>query len=99
MEHEDIADAAVVGILSDDVEKPMAYVTLKPGVQSKLTETLISKWMAHRVAKHKRLAAGVRFVDRIPRAASGKIIRKTVKEWAKKDQSATGGEGDLRSRL
>ncbi|KAH6665013.1 4-coumarate-CoA ligase [Halenospora varia] len=98
MEHEDIADAAVVGVLSSDVEKPVAYVMLKLAPKLQQTEMSISSWMASRVAKHKRLTGGVFFVDQIPRAASGKILRKTVKEWAKRDTLAKAHK-DLRSHL
>jgi 4-coumarate--CoA ligase len=98
MEHEEIADAAVVGILSDDVEKPTAYVVLKPSPKSQQTETSIASWMASRVAKHKRLTGGVFFVNQIPRAASGKILRKVVKEWAKTETSAKAHKC-LRSHL
>jgi acyl-coenzyme A synthetase/AMP-(fatty) acid ligase len=41
--------------------------------------------MKARVAKHKQLAGGIIFVDEIPRLASGKIQRKTLKDWAKRD--------------
>lgn len=37
------------------------------------------------MAKHKRLVGGVVFVDEVPKLASGKIQRKTMREWAKRD--------------
>lgn len=44
--------------------------------------------MAKRVAKHKRLVGGVAFIDEVPKIASGKIQRKTMREWAKRDAMA-----------
>lgn len=37
------------------------------------------------MAKHKRLAGGVAFVDAVPKLPSGKIVRKLMREWAKRD--------------
>ena len=37
------------------------------------------------MAKHKRLVGGVVFVEEVPKLASGKIQRKTMREWAKRD--------------
>jgi acyl-coenzyme A synthetase/AMP-(fatty) acid ligase len=45
----------------------------------------IEKWMAERVAKHKQLTGGVVFIDEIPKSPSGKIQRKELREWAKRD--------------
>lgn len=48
-----------------------------------------------RVAKHKRLAGGVQVVDEVPRLASGKLQRKVVKDWAKRDAAALGNFAKL----
>lgn len=37
------------------------------------------------MAKHKRLAGGVKFVQAIPKNPSGKILRKILREQAKKE--------------
>lgn len=60
-------------------------------------EQAIQKWMAARVAKHKRLVGGVQFVEEVPKLASGKIMRKVLKEWAKRD--ASGLEAQVKARL
>lgn len=54
--------------------------------------------MRTRVAKHKWLTGGVVFVDEVPKLASGKIERKTMRAWAKRDAEAMEGEG-VRARL
>jgi 4-coumarate--CoA ligase len=38
-----------------------------------------------KVAKHKWLVGGLTFVDEVPKLASGKIQRKTMREWSKAD--------------
>jgi 4-coumarate--CoA ligase len=37
------------------------------------------------VAKHKQLSGGVVFIEEVPKSPSGKIQRKILREWAKKD--------------
>jgi len=62
---------------------PRAYVVPKKGVlASPETEKRIVDWLASKVASHKRLRGGVRFVDEIPKSASGKILRRVLKEQA-----------------
>lgn len=41
--------------------------------------------MNAKVAKHKQLVGGIVFVDEVPKLPSGKIVRKVVKQWAKRD--------------
>lgn len=41
--------------------------------------------MADRVAKHKQLLGGVVFIEEVPKSPSGKIQRKVLREWAKRD--------------
>ena len=81
--HEAVADAAVVGITIRGEEWPRGYVVLQPGFQGKVTASDIHKWIKPRIAKHKYLVGGIAFVDELPKLASGKIIRKVMREWAK----------------
>ncbi|EMC92608.1 hypothetical protein BAUCODRAFT_77563, partial [Baudoinia panamericana UAMH 10762] len=101
LEHDDIADAAVVGITLHGEEWPRAYVALKEHAQGKLGEKEIQQWMKSRVAKHKNLVGGVAFVDEVPKLASGKIQRKVMREWAKRDAVAMEERvgSDIRARL
>ncbi|KIW28201.1 uncharacterized protein PV07_07881 [Cladophialophora immunda] len=85
IEHPDIADAGVVGITFDDGEWPRAYVALKEESRGKVTEKEVQEWLNARVSKHKRLVGGVAFIPEVPRLPSGKIQRKVMKEWAKRD--------------
>ncbi|KAK0262445.1 hypothetical protein LTS09_003156 [Friedmanniomyces endolithicus] len=85
LEHDDIADAAAVGITLHEEEWPRAYVALKDHAKGKLTAKDIQQWMKGKVAKHKQLVGGIAFVDEVPKLASGKIQRKVMREWAKRD--------------
>lgn len=85
LEHQDIADAAVVGITLHGEELPRAYVVLQGNATGRIKAIDIQRFVAERVAKHKRLAGGIEFVDEVPKLASGKIVRKLIKEWAKRD--------------
>ena len=86
--NEEIDDVAVLGIYNEEqaTEVPRAYVVPKKGVKGdKDTEARIVSWLAGKVASHKRLRGGVRFVDEVPKSASGKILRRVLKEQAKEE--------------
>ncbi|KAL1304147.1 hypothetical protein AAFC00_000574 [Neodothiora populina] len=83
--HDAVADVAVVALHRDHEELPRAYIVLKQDYKGKSKEQGIVKWMADRVAKHKKLTGGVAFIDEVPKSASGKIQRKIMREWAAKD--------------
>ena len=87
--NEEVDDVAVIGIYNKDqaTEVPRAYVVPKKGVQgTKETEERIVKWLAGKVASHKRLRGGVRFIDEIPKSVSGKILRRKLKVVAAEDE-------------
>jgi 4-coumarate--CoA ligase len=83
MSHDKINDVAVLGVQRDDLatEVPLACVVPSPGVEIgfELGEEIV-EFLASRVASHKRLRGGVRFVDEIPKSAAGKILRRILKE-------------------
>ena len=101
LEHDDIADAAVVGITVNDEEYPRAYIALQEGSKDKVTSKQIQDWMKTKVAKHKQLAGGVAFIDEVPKLASGKIQRKLMRDWAKRDATAVEKElgSNVRAKL
>lgn len=68
--------------------------------EGKVTPRDIQTWLAERVAKHKRLVGGVIFINEVPKLASGKIQRKTMREWAKRDALETEAtEGKAKAKL
>jgi acyl-CoA synthetase (AMP-forming)/AMP-acid ligase II len=77
--HQDIQDAAVIGIAAPregDGQVPKAFVVKKEG--SQLTEQQVKDFVAQTVASYKQLGA-VAFVNSIPKSASGKILRKDLR--------------------
>ena len=97
LEHEHVADAAVVGITLHDEELPRAYVAIQDAAKGKIKPGDIQEWMKSRVAKHKWLVGGVTFVDEVPKLASGKIQRKVMREWSKADAKIL--EKEFKSRF
>lgn len=80
--HPKIADVAVIGVYREDIasEVPLAFVVpaggVKPGTE---LEKEIADWLNAKVAQHKRLRGGVKFVTEIPKSVSGKILRRVLK--------------------
>ncbi|MGV4987724.1 4-coumarate--CoA ligase family protein [Streptomyces sp. NPDC001709] len=78
--HPGIADAAVIGGRDDDGnEVPHAFVVRRADAAEPLTENEIMLYVAERVAPYKRVRQ-VTFIDTVPRAASGKILRRELRE-------------------
>jgi acyl-CoA synthetase (AMP-forming)/AMP-acid ligase II len=76
--HPGIADAAVIGALDDEgTEIPHAFVVRQPTAPG-LSEGEVMMYVAERVAPYKRIRR-VTFIDGVPRAASGKILRRQLR--------------------
>ncbi|KAH8675824.1 hypothetical protein BX600DRAFT_186734 [Xylariales sp. PMI_506] len=91
--HPDIMDACVIPAFDHErsTEVPRAYVVLKANTpRTEATATEIVKWLGSKVSPHKQLRGGVRFIDEVPKNASGKILRRILKEEAKKEDKAAG---------
>ncbi|ORY08703.1 hypothetical protein BCR34DRAFT_603351 [Clohesyomyces aquaticus] len=91
LEHPGVWDAAVVGVMrkEGDSEMPRAYVVRKENAEGEaLGEGDVMRWLEDRLAKYKRLDGGVKFVDVIPKTASGKILKKILREQAKNELGA-----------
>ncbi|MEU5532920.1 4-coumarate--CoA ligase family protein [Streptomyces sp. NPDC020362] len=77
--HPDIADAAVVGAYNEDGnEVPHAFVVRRPTADGP-SENEIMLYVAERVAPYKRIRR-ITFIDTVPRATSGKILRRQLRE-------------------
>jgi acyl-coenzyme A synthetase/AMP-(fatty) acid ligase len=70
---------------SGEEELPRAYVVIQAASKDKVSPEDIEHWIKSQVAKYKYLVGGVVFVREVPKLASGKIQRRVLREWAKKD--------------
>ena len=78
VEHPQITDAAVVGRPDEESgEVPLAFVVAAP--DSPLDERAVKSHVADHVATYKHLGE-VRFTNAIPKSASGKILRRELRE-------------------
>ncbi|KAJ9645322.1 hypothetical protein H2199_003328 [Coniosporium tulheliwenetii] len=102
LSHPSIEDVAVVGVYdkAQATEVPRAYVVLAKGVEgSKKTEEEIVAWVRGKVAGHKRLRGGVRFVNEIPKSVSGKILRRVLKMRVKEEEENAGVAAGEKAKL
>jgi 4-coumarate--CoA ligase len=95
VDNEAVDDIAVVGIESEahGSEVPLAFVvrsgkSKSSGVSADQEAHNIVQWLEGKVAQHKRLRGGVRFVNEIPKSVSGKILRRVLKAQMKEEAKA-----------
>ena len=75
--HENVADAAVVGVPSQEWgETPVAFVVARDRAPS---EEQLREWVNAQVGKTQRLA-GLRYVDELPRSDIGKVLKRQLRE-------------------
>ncbi|KAF2474564.1 4-coumarate-CoA ligase-like protein [Lindgomyces ingoldianus] len=89
--HPSVNDVAVIGIYNEEqaTEVPRAYVVPAGGLGKGNKEAdEIVEWLNSRVASHKKLRGGVRFVEAIPKSVSGKILRRLLKVKAAEEDKA-----------
>jgi acyl-CoA synthetase (AMP-forming)/AMP-acid ligase II len=77
--HPKVADVAVIGVVDEEGgEAPKAFIVSKEPVSAEE----IMEFVASRVAPHKKVRR-VEFVDQIPKSATGKILRRVLRDREK----------------
>ncbi|KAG5356136.1 4-coumarate--CoA ligase-like 1 [Yarrowia sp. B02] len=78
LSHELVADAAVIGVSNEKLgtESPRAFVVPKSGFRA----SDLRSWTDKLLPKHKQLHGGIVIVDKVPKNASGKILRRVLRE-------------------
>ena len=81
-QHPAVADAAVIGIASQEWgETPVAYVVAAPDAKADAEE--IRAWLNAQVGKTQRLS-GLRFTRELPRSEIGKVLKRHLREeWTR----------------
>jgi acyl-CoA synthetase (AMP-forming)/AMP-acid ligase II len=81
--HPAVAEAGVVGV--PDAyrgEDPVAFVVLKPEAKGKVREEEIVEWCRSEMAVYKA-PRHIRFIDALPKTASGKILKRLLRDEAR----------------
>ncbi|KAI6122457.1 hypothetical protein EDD16DRAFT_1859409 [Pisolithus croceorrhizus] len=101
LEHPDTIDTCVVGIPDEySGELPMAFVVLHPRTAARIREDpriagdikqSIIQHVTSKKAAHKRLSGGIEFIDAIPKAPTGKLLRRVLRDRARKQRTKVRG--------
>jgi len=103
LSHHKVEDAAVIGLMSqaEATELPRGYIVPKGGLkaydvqaQAELAKE-IQGWVKSKVAYHKQLRGGVVCIEAIPKSASGKILRRVLRDEAAKEGAEEVGRAKL----
>jgi fatty-acyl-CoA synthase len=74
--HEEVEEAAVIGVSDPDWgQRLRAFVVLKP--EAKLDESGVKDYVKAHLASYK-VPRDVRFIDSLPRNATGKVLKKDL---------------------
>ncbi|KAJ2829904.1 hypothetical protein IWW50_000589, partial [Coemansia erecta] len=82
MDHPAVLDAAVIPVFdhTQETEVPKAFVVVNPSFSNPRIAQEIEEWISKHVANYKTLRGGVEIIDSIPKSASGKILRRVLKD-------------------
>ncbi|KAI4458650.1 long-chain-fatty-acid--coa ligase [Holotrichia oblita] len=78
LRHPAVRECGVVGMPDEEFgELPMAFVVKQSGVH--ITERELIDYVAANVTNEKQLRGGVRFIEHMPKNATGKMLRRVLK--------------------
>ena len=85
--HPNVEDVAVIGVPDNEWgEAPRAYIVKKKNTD--LEENDVQDFIKNQVTSYKQLRGGVEFLEAIPKAPSGKILRRELMSEYKSKISA-----------
>jgi len=90
LSHPGIVDAAVIGVpdlIREGGELPRGYLVRRPGGNGPGDQE-VHDYMRERLSSFKMLEGGIKWVEAIPKNASGKILKRILREEAKKEVAA-----------
>lgn len=81
-----VLNSCVVGVLEEDTGNDLIHAfVIKDPSKTLLTENKITTYVNSKVIDAKRLRGGVYFVESLPMTPSGKVLKRNVREIAKKN--------------
>ncbi|KAK4624064.1 Phenylacetyl-CoA ligase epaB [Fulvia fulva] len=91
LSHPEIVDAAVIGVPdSRGYELPRGYIVRRDVKSNKPTADEVQTMMKEKLTDYKKLAGGVVFVEAIPKNASGKILKRILRDQAEAEMKMEG---------
>lgn len=85
-----MADVAVIGIPDDYAgEVPKAFVVLvDPSKAGPATTTTLLEFVKGKKSRPKWLAGGIEFVEAVPKSASGKLLRRVLRDQVRQKKKS-----------
>lgn len=95
--HPAVADCVVIAVPSErEGEVPKAFVVKSNEIgieeSNAMVKRDIAKWVEKHKAKHKWLKGGIEFIDEVPKSASGKILRRLIRDQEKEKRRKQGAK-------
>jgi acyl-coenzyme A synthetase/AMP-(fatty) acid ligase len=92
-----VADCCVIAVPDDRAgEVPKAYIVKSPTIGLEEPERAIKRDIARHVerekSRHKWLKGGIEFIDVIPKSASGKILRRLLRDQDRAARKKAGAK-------
>ncbi|KAG6817716.1 hypothetical protein H0H87_004507 [Tephrocybe sp. NHM501043] len=106
LSHSDVTDACVVSIPDDySGELPFAFVVLSEAAARRIAgnanaaaqeKATLAKYVADAKVHYKHLAGGIEFIETVPKNPSGKILRRILRDEARKSKASNA---EIRAKL